>query len=91
VPRAQQGHKVFKAMLVPLALQVPLELLVQLVLQVQLDQQVLLAFKVTAQDSYMNFLHLQVQATLAVVCLNLTMQHWHLLHKLLFLQQLPIL
>jgi hypothetical protein len=91
VPQAQQGHKVFKAMLVPLALQVPLVQQVQLVLQVQLDQQVLLAFKVTAQDSYTHFLHQQVQATLAVVCLNLTIQHWHLLLKLYFLQQLPIL
>jgi hypothetical protein len=47
-------------------------------IQDQLDQQAQLAFKVIAQDSYMNFLHLQAQVTLAVVCLSLIMQHWHL-------------
>jgi hypothetical protein len=74
VLQARLGRKVLRAMLVLLALRVPLELLVQLVLQVQLEQQVLLAFKVIAQDSCTHFLHQQVQATLAVVCLNLTMQ-----------------
>jgi hypothetical protein len=78
----QQDHQVQQGLQVQQAQQVR---------QVQLESQVLLAFKVIAQDSCTHFLHQQVQATLAVVCLNLTIQHWHLLHRLFSLQQLPIL
>ena len=57
------------------ALQGPLEQRVLQVIQAQLGQREQLALKEIDQVSSIHFLHLPVQAILAVVYLSLTMQH----------------